>query len=40
MPVHILQTVDETTSNFPQQFAIFKNDEMLNLETFFDELLF
>lgn len=38
--LHILQTVDETTSNFPQQFAIFKNNEMLNLETFFDELLF
>ena len=38
--LQILQTVDETTSNFPQQFAIFKNNEMINLETFFDELLF
>ena len=38
--LQILQTVDETTSNFPQQFAIFKNNEMINLETFFDELLY
>ena len=36
----ILPTVDETTSNFPQQFGIFKNDKMVTLESFFDELLF
>ena len=36
----ILPTVDETTSNFPQQFGIFKNDEMITLESFFDNLLF
>ena len=38
--LQILQTIDETTSNFPQQFAIFKNDEMLNLEAFFDNIFF
>lgn len=38
--LQILPTVDETTSNFPQQFGIFKNDEMINLEAFFDDLLF
>ena len=38
--LQILQTIDETTSNFPQQFSIFKNGEMLNLETFFDNILF
>lgn len=37
---HILPTIDETTSNFPQQFGIFKNDEPVSLEAFFDELLF
>lgn len=36
----ILPTIDETTTNFPQQFGIFKNNEMINLEAFFDELLF
>ena len=38
--LHILPTVDETTTNFPQQFAIFKNDKMISLESFFDALLF
>ena len=38
--LQILPTVDETTSNFPQQFGIFKNNEMINLEAFFDDLLF
>lgn len=38
--LQILSTVDDTTSNFPQQFAIFKNNEMINLEQFFDDLLF
>ena len=36
----ILPTVDETTSNFPQQFGIFKNGSPITLEAFFDELLF
>ena len=36
----ILPTIDETTSNFPQQFGIFKNDTPITLEAFFDELLF
>lgn len=38
--MQILTTVDDTTSNFPQQFAIFKNDNPMYLEAFFDELLF
>ena len=35
----ILQTVDETSSNFPQQFGIFKHNEPITLEAFFDNLL-
>ena len=38
--LHILPTVDETTSNFPQQFGIFKNDKPVYLEAFFDSLFF
>ena len=38
--LQILPTVDETTTNFPQQFQIYKNDEPIHLEAFFDELLF
>ena len=38
--LQILPTVDETTSNFPQQFGIFKNDEAIDLEAFFDSLFF
>ncbi len=38
--IQILPTVDDTTSNFPQQFAIFKNNEPMYLEAFFDDLFF
>lgn len=38
--LQILPTVDETTTNFPQQFGIFQNDKPLYLEAFFDSLLF
>ncbi len=38
--LQILPAVDETTTNFPQQFGIYKNNEPMNLEAFFDELYF
>ena len=38
--LEILQTVDETTSNFPQQFGIFKDNKPIYLEAFFDSLFF
>lgn len=38
--LQILPTVDDTTTNFPQQFGIFKNDEHIYLEAFFDSLFF
>lgn len=38
--LQILPTVDDTTSNFPQQFGIFKNDKHIYLEAFFDSLFF
>lgn len=38
--LQILPTVDDTTSNFPQQFGIFKNDKPMYLEAFFDSLFF
>lgn len=38
--LEILPTVDETTSNFPQQFGIFKDGKPVHLETFFDSLFF
>lgn len=38
--LQILPAVDDTTSNFPQQFGIFKNEKQMNLEDFFDSLFF
>lgn len=38
--LQILPTVDETTSNFPQQFGIFKNNNPVYLEAFFDSVFF
>ena len=38
--LQILSTVDETTSHFPQQFGIFKNNKPIYLEAFFDSLFF
>lgn len=38
--LQILPTVDETTTNFPQQFGIFRNNDPLDLESFFDSLFF
>ncbi|MCH5342034.1 MAG: hypothetical protein J1E01_11260 [Acetatifactor sp.] len=38
--LHILPTVDETTSNFPQQFGLFKNGKPVYLEAFFDSVFF
>ena len=38
--LQILSEVDETTSNFPQQFGIFKDGKPLDLEAFFDSLFF
>ena len=38
--LQILPTVDETTTNFPQQFGIFKGDKHLDLEAVFDSLFF
>ena len=38
--LQILPEVDNTTTHFPQQFGIFKNDKMVYLEAFFDSLFF
>ena len=38
--LQILPTVDNTTTNFPQQFAIFKDNEPMYLEAFFDNMFF
>ena len=38
--LEILQTVDETSSNFPQQFGIYKDNKPIYLEAFFDSLFF
>lgn len=38
--LQILPAVDVTTTNFPQQFGIFKNNKPVYLEAFFDSLFF
>ena len=38
--LQILPEVDNTTTHFPQQFGIFKNDKIVYLEAFFDSVFF
>lgn len=38
--LQILSDVDDTASNFPQRFALFKNDKPIYLEEFFDNIYF